>query len=176
MKIGIISGTFDPVHEGHLAMAQLAMNDIGLNEVLFLPEKFPRNKQKVTDYKHRVQMLGLVVKNKHRFFVVGVSQDSHNLETLKEVTKHYHEDTNHELFLLVGADVAKQMQSWDNIGQIQNLAKVVSIGRNGEEADLNFENDASSKTIREQIANGHRPKNLDEKVLEYIYEHKLYKS
>jgi len=176
MRVGLISGTFDPIHDGHIAIAQLSFNSLKLDEVWFLPEKSPRNKQNVTDYQHRVDMLDLAIEHKPRMKIVEVSQDSHNLDTLEEVTEHYQENIAHDFFMLFGTDVVRQMQSWQNLTQLETLAKVISIGRNGEAADVTFSHPASSKTIREQISESRHPENLNEKVLEYIYEYKLYQT
>ena len=61
-KVGIFSGTFDPVHAGHIAFALEAMESAGLDKVYFLPESMPRRKSGVTHYAHRLAMLELALK------------------------------------------------------------------------------------------------------------------
>jgi len=168
MKVGIISGTFDPVHAGHLAMAHLALNDLGLNEVWFLPERSPRNKQNVTGYIHRLNMLQLATSHDNSIKITETEHSAHSLDTLRELKN------NNEFYILVGADVV--VNNWHQIDEIKKLARIVTFGRNGEDADLQFDHPASSKTIREQIANNRQPDNLNQKVLDYIYEHNLYQS
>lgn len=165
MKVGIISGTFDPVHDGHIAIAQLAINNLGLDEVWFMPERSPRSKQNVTSYDHRLKMLNLVAGSKVK--ILEAEHSSHSIDTLRAL-----KDKN-DFFILVGADV--DIRNWHKIDEIRQLASIITFGRNGRVADIQFNNPASSKNIREQIAANKKPDNLNQKVLEYIYEHKIYK-
>lgn len=166
MKVAIISGTFDPVHNGHVEMAKLAASKLELDEVWFLPERLPRNKLGVTSYEHRLSMLNLVAEDGIK--VMEANQDSHSIDTLRSLSD------EHRFFVIVGADV--DTSTWQSIDEIEQHAEIITFGRNGHQADIQFEHPASSKTIRDQISNNKNPFNLDNKVLEYIHEHKLYES
>jgi len=169
MKIGLLSGTFDPVHDGHVALAEAALGAV--DEVWFLPEQTPRNKQDVTDYKHRVLMLQLAVDQHKELFVVESKQAQHSVQTLNELTLLHPE---HSFTLILGADTVIQLPNWQSYSQIIDSADILSFGRNGQPADMDFNHNASSKTIRESIAAGNVVEHLPTEVLDYIHEHKLY--
>ncbi len=165
MKIGILSGTFDPVHEAHIELAKTAKNNLGLDRVVFLIEKTPRHKTNVTDYVHRLNMLKLVLEP--GFFIQENPKDQHDIDILHLIKSQIPEA---ELYFLVGADVALNMPSWKDIDKIRELTKIIVFGRGELPSDLNLDHPASSKKIRD----GQGDEFIDERVLKYIYDHKLY--
>src|SRR3989344_4473010 len=79
LKVGIYPGAFDPVHEGHVAFAQLVIAQHGLDKVFFLPEPTPRYRQAVKAYEHRLAMIKLAIK---KYDSLGVIQLDHNRFTV----------------------------------------------------------------------------------------------
>ncbi len=109
-KVGIFAGTFDPVHAGHLAFAATAAEEVGLSEVVFLPEATPRHKTGVTDLQHRAAMLRLAVAGNPMFSVLTLPLKQFTLGTTWPRLQAMYE--NDELYLLVGGDVLQSVPSW----------------------------------------------------------------
>jgi nicotinate-nucleotide adenylyltransferase len=123
-RIGIFSGTFDPVHLGHLEFCLLALEKGGLDKVVLLPEHTPRSKHGVLDFAHRVEMLRLAAAEHHSVEVrVLKSRQFTVSETLSEIRELFPGD---ELVMLVGSDVVKNFErGWENLADL--LAEVSLI-------------------------------------------------
>jgi nicotinate-nucleotide adenylyltransferase len=124
-RIGIYSGAFDPVHDGHVAFAREAQRVCGLDKVIFLPERSPRGKADVTDIVHRETLLRMAVRGDH-FGVLTLSTERFTVhETLPELMRLF---VGCELTLLAGSDVAQTFcYRWPGIDAL--LAKVsLAIG------------------------------------------------
>ena len=170
MKIGLLSGTFDPVHFGHITVASLAQDELGLDQIWLMPEVRPRGKQNVTPYHHRLAMLIIVAQDSPYLEVIEVDDEEHSIETLRSLSAM---NTN-DYFILVGGDVADKIDDWNEIDEIRKLAQIIIIGRDSQKADITLKHPASSKVIRKQLAEGKNAPYLDPRVLEYIHEHGLY--
>jgi len=170
MKIGLLSGTFDPVHFGHITVASLALDELDLDQIWLIPEERPRGKQNVTPYEHRLAMLTIIAQDNSALEVIEVDEEEHSIETLRSLSAM---NTN-DYFILVGGDVADKIDDWNEIDEIRKLAKIVIIGRDRQKADITLKHPASSKIIRKQLAEGKNAPYLDPRVLEYIHEHGLY--
>lgn len=172
MKIGLLSGTFDPVHFGHITIASLAHDELSLDQIWLMPEEKPRGKQNVTPYHHRLAMLMIVAQDSPYLEVIEVDDEEHSVETLRSLSAM----STNDYYILVGGDVADSINSWKDIDEIRKLAKIVVIGRDSQKADITLRHPASSKDIRKQLAEDKSPPYLDPRVLEYIHEHDLYQS
>ena len=119
MRIGILGGTFDPIHLGHLYLARKVLSKFSLNKIIFIPVYLPPHKKniKITDAKHRCNMLKLAVANYKRFKVSDIEikrKDlSYSVETLHEFRKQYGVST--ELFFITGSDSLKELHKWKNL-------------------------------------------------------------
>jgi nicotinate-nucleotide adenylyltransferase len=134
MRIGIFGGTFDPVHYGHLLLAESAREQCRLDEVRFVPAATPPHKQgqTVTPAEARLDMLRLAVGGHETFTVCdseirrgGVSYTVDTLQGLRQ------EHPNAELFLLVGADTLIDLPNWREPQRVLELAVPVVVGRPG---------------------------------------------
>lgn len=122
-KIGIFSGTFDPIHHGHLTFAKVAADEVSLDKVYFLIEPEPRNKQAVTDYNHRQAMLQLAIKNQPALDLLEVSTKQFDLEhTLPELQSRFNED---QLYLLMGSEV-NSLSNWPGIDKVSKLSFIIA--------------------------------------------------
>lgn len=133
-RIGIFSGTFDPVHSGHIAFAQEALRSCRLDEVVFLPEQQPRGKEKVTDMVHRVALLQHATADIDGLRVLELEDTQFSVDqTLPKLHKLF---PGSQLTLLVGSDVARTfLYRWDGLDTL--LADTpVAIGlRSSDEAE-----------------------------------------
>ncbi|MDF2541670.1 MAG: hypothetical protein K0S47_1388 [Herbinix sp.] len=114
-KIGIMGGTFNPVHHGHLMLAENAYEQIGLDQILFMPSKNPPHKPKneIVSEEHRINMIKLAIKDNSHFSTSFVELEregiTYTADTLTELTRKY-PDT--EFYFIVGADSLYMMQDW----------------------------------------------------------------
>jgi len=184
-RVGIYAGTFDPVHNGHIAFAQEALKT-GLDRVVFLPERMPRSKPSVTDYAHRVAMLQLAVQDHPGLEVAQMSHDQFTVgHTLPELRKQFGDD----LTLLMGSDVAATLVNWQNVETLlEQTALLIALRRDHTQADvaLNVKRagqnarfvcipspapHTSSRDIREKTPHNQ----LHPTVKNYASQHALYK-
>lgn len=112
--IGIYSGTFDPIHQGHVAFALEAMRACGLDSVALLPEAQPRNKPSVSTLDDRIALIKLAIAGEQRLSIFTPSSKQFNVvQTLPELISHFHGST---LTLLLGSDVLRTFSDgWDNL-------------------------------------------------------------
>ncbi len=117
--IGIIGGTFDPIHFGHLRIAQIALEEHNLDEIVFIPSGNPPHKldKEITDGKHRLEMVQLAVKDNPNFIVsdyeIYQSKVTYTIDTIKEMEACYEEGT--KFYFIIGADAFLEMDSWRNL-------------------------------------------------------------
>lgn len=171
MKVGILSGTFDPIHRGHVELAEAAIAQLGLDKVLFIPEPKPRYKENVTDYSHRIAMIKLALSRKSKLELLEDDSPYHALSLVDRLRQQIGEDT--ELYLLLGADVAKKLPDWSNYDELKNQLKIVVVHRENHESeivDLIVNNPYSSARIR----SGEQSDGLHPQVAKYMREHDLY--
>ncbi len=132
-RLGILGGTFDPVHLGHLAVAQAALDALALDQVLFIPSCKPPHKQElaVAPFAARLAMLNLAVEGRPEFPVSALEgerqQLSYTIDTLKELRHRL--GSEHELFFLMGFDAFAEMATWKSYRDIPRLADLVIINR-----------------------------------------------
>jgi nicotinate-nucleotide adenylyltransferase len=116
-RIGIYSGTFDPVHIGHITFGQAALTTCRLDEVVFIPESAPRNKTAVTDLNHRLAMLNYAVAPHKKLRALTLDTPRFTIaETLPLLRRMF---SGAELTLLIGSDAAKTLlYRWEGLEQL----------------------------------------------------------
>ena len=132
-KLGVFGGTFDPPHEGHLALAVWAREELGLDRVLFVPVGAPPHKRAPrTSGAHRLALTRLAVRGNPAFAVepmeVRRRGPSYTVDTLRSLAVRH---PGAELWLLVGADMYATMNTWREIGAIAHLAVIAVAARPG---------------------------------------------
>lgn len=131
-RIGVMGGTFDPIHHGHLVAASEVAQSFDLDEVVFVPTGLPWQKDKVTESEHRYLMTVIATASNPRFTVSRVDIDrdgpTYTIDTLREV-KQARPDA--ELFFITGADAIAQILSWRDHGELWDLAHFVAVSRPG---------------------------------------------
>lgn len=197
-KIGIYAGTFDPIHNGHLAFAQAAL-DAGLEKVMFVVEPRPRRKQGVRALEHRIAMVHQAIEDNPRMGGIILEQARFTThETLPLLQNRF---KGYELVLLFGEDVISHIvhwpQHWPNIEELVSSVSLMVAARQGDEANiiemfktlqttqnLTFRYtfvdpncpDISSTNIRLQLRQRQQPRDIPESVWRYIRSHRLYAS
>ena len=134
MKLGIFGGTFDPIHYGHLLLAEVCRQELGLDEVRFVPAGNPPHKSgEVSDGHARADMVGLAVSGYPEFTIdrreIRRAGPSFTVLTLDEIAQ---ENPDSELFFLMGADSLHDFSTWREPDRILELATVVAVNRPGE--------------------------------------------
>ena len=135
-RIGILGGTFDPVHIGHLILAQEAYIRLHLEKVVFVPAAMPPHKdpKSVTPASHRLRMVELAVAGDPRFEVSDVelkrSGRSYTIDTLRYMKSLWPEA---RLFLLIGADNLRELPTWKEYEALFRLSRIVVAHRPGAE-------------------------------------------
>ncbi len=189
MRIGIFSGTFDPVHAGHVAFASDALAEANLNKVVFLPEAKPRRKAQVSTLNQRLEMLRLAVAEKTSFEVYRCQSPSHSVNrTMEEIHSKYGKDNDY--FLLMGVDVFEHIENWPNHKQLLADNSIILALRTEDDGEvaltiaerLKIEPEmivssfpaVSSSKIRRAIKDDEDAEGLTEEVLDYAINHRLY--
>ncbi len=193
MKVGILGGTFNPPHIGHLIVAEHVRIEMSLDRVMFIPAFIPPHKlyDDVVSSEHRVAMLNLAIQNNPHFEVSeselrrgGVS---FTVDTLEELTAKRPSD---EFVLLIGMDNLLEFPTWKSPEKILELAKVVVMTRPGfaEKDNPLIKKDAmrlcpvpeigiSSTEIRKRVHEGRSVRYLvPDSVADYLLEHRLYEA
>lgn len=139
-KIGILGGTFDPVHNGHLALAEAAGKLCNLSEVVLIPAAVPPHKQntKITDFRHRVAMLEAAVKKKPELHISTIEQllpsPSYTIDTLHYIKIHSVGDV--ELYFITGADSFLDILSWKEYQDLLASCHFIVYTRKGNKAKM----------------------------------------
>jgi nicotinate-nucleotide adenylyltransferase len=132
MRLGIYGGSFDPIHFGHLLVAENCREQQKLDEVWFIPAATSPHKRQRTpaDARHRIEMLQLAVGGHEPFQISTIEIDrggiSYTVETLENLRA---EDPSREMFLLLGADALADLPSWKDPKRICELALPLVVSR-----------------------------------------------
>ncbi len=201
MRIGIYSGTFDPIHEGHVLFTQVAVEQFGLDKVLVLPEPKPRYKDGASDIDHRISMCRLALIGSESSVLVEQTEDSpaHTVGGIVEYLFEKYPDDDY--FIMMGSDVFEGAEKWgqrdDEDGSIADLAAkvgfIVGIDNPEKETELQAISERlnlntrfvylplaglGSRDIRDKLASGDTPPipGLNDEVYDYIKPNHLYES
>jgi nicotinate-nucleotide adenylyltransferase len=131
--VGVVGGTFDPIHLGHLAMAEAAADCAGLDEVLLLPAAVPPHRgPAIAGAADRLEMSRLAARDHERLTVSDLELrrpgPSYTVDTLADLAGSRPGD---ELFLVLGWDAARELRLWRDPGRILELARLVVVTRPG---------------------------------------------
>ncbi len=189
MRLGVFGGSFDPVHVGHLIVAEAAADILQLEKILFVPARVQPFKigQHSASAEDRVAMLQLAIAENPRFSLdrreIERAGPSYTVDTLREL---HSETPQDELFLLVGADAAWDLPRWHDAELLTRYANLIALSRPGLEIpDFEMISEAvdvpainlSATHIRQSISKGVSLRYLlPSAVLEYIESNGLYGS
>lgn len=189
-RIGVMGGTFDPIHHGHLVAASEVAQSYGLDEVVFVPTGEPTYKSVVTQAEHRYLMTVIATASNPRFTVSRVDIDrgkpTFTIDTLRDIRG---QRPDAELFFITGADAIAQILSWRDVEELWQLAHFVAVSRPGHDLSVSGlpEQDVSllevpalaisSTDCRDRVRRGFPVWYLvPDGVVQYISKHHLYRS
>ncbi len=187
-RIGILGGTFNPIHIGHLMIAQMVLEKFGLDKVIFVPAYLPPHKsgRNLIAAEHRLRMVRLAVRGNRHFevspFEIAKGGKSYSVDTIRHLRQHY---PGAKLFFIIGSDHIAKLHTWRNIQEVVRMVSFVAVYRPG------FKTIRSKIPVRSMIISGVHTSSSDirrrlgtaktvkhlipENVLRYIRKHKLYR-
>lgn len=195
-SIGIMGGTFDPIHNGHIAIAQKVQKRYHLDEVVFVPSGNPPHKKErqITMANHRLAMVKAAIKGipEFSFSTMEIERKgySYALDTINEFYTIYGCDIN--LYFITGADAIAEIATWHRADELTKKCNFIAAARPGYQMDETYKsiaekfknriflfretaNAESSSEIRRRIATGEDVSTMLPAAVElYIREHKLY--
>jgi len=189
-RIGVMGGTFDPIHHGHLVAASEVAQSFDLDEVIFVPTGLPWQKDDVSLSEHRYLMTVIATASNPRFTVSRVDIDraglTYTIDTLRDLKT---QRPDAELYFITGADAIAQILSWRDHDELWDLAHFVAVSRPGhvlstaglptdDVSQLEIPALAISSTdCRDRVAHGNPVWYLvPDGVVQYIAKHHLYRS
>ncbi|TVY09055.1 nicotinate-nucleotide adenylyltransferase [Paenibacillus cremeus] len=140
MKVGLMGGTFDPVHIGHLLAAQSVCEEAGLDEVWFMPTNVPPHKEQTPGAtpKQRLDMVSLAVEGHPKFratdFELRKGGVSYSIETVTMLCEQYPE---YHFYYIIGADMVRYLPKWFKIDELVKLVTFVGLERPGFDPGVN---------------------------------------
>ena len=194
-RIGILGGSFDPIHSAHIAAAQTAIEQLSLDWVYFVPAGTPYHRNEtLASAEERLHMTKLAIEGDPRLRVSDVdvlrSGNTYTIDTVEDLQKQFaatHASDSAEWFLILGADAYAGFESWREPKKIVNKVSLVVISRPGGEISefAQFPAtviqipgwDISSTEIRRKLLEGKSVDGLlPEVVIKYIHDNDLYTS
>jgi nicotinate-nucleotide adenylyltransferase len=187
-RIGVMGGTFDPIHHGHLVAASEVAAALSLDEVVFVPTGQPWHKKAVSSAEHRYLMTVIATAANPQFTVSRIDIDrpgvTYTVDTLRDLSSLM---PDADLFFISGADAIAQILAWKEIDEIWPLAEFIAVSRPGHKLELPEAPEGnisvlevpalsiSSTNIR-QRAGDSKPiwYLVPDGVVQYIAKHKLY--
>lgn len=132
MKIGLLGGTFDPIHNGHLKLAQSAIDGLGLDKLIFMPAFIPPHKDRndIVSAHDRLEMIKLAIQGNSKYecsdHEIKEAKTSFSVHTLAQLKKNQPDD---QIFFIIGSDSYLEFSSWNKPDQIRKLATIVVAKR-----------------------------------------------
>ncbi len=138
-KIGLLGGTFDPVHYGHLQLAESALVECALDKVVFIPAAEPphKNNTAVSSFGHRLAMLELATRGMKGFECNAIEgllpKPSYTIDTLRVLQKHYRKAylNDYQLYFMIGADAFLEILSWKSHRDVLRAVHIILSRRKG---------------------------------------------
>lgn len=198
IKVGIMGGTFDPIHVGHLILAMEAINYKNLDEVWFIPTGNPNFKQdkNVTDKQKRFEMVKIATQDNKKFNVCDYEINKNGVTYSWETMKYLRENYDYDFYFIMGEDSLMSVETWENAEDFLKNTKILACIRRQEEMsklDIKIDDlkskgyfvekiptsfiDISSTKIREKVQTNQDFRYfMPNQVFEYIVRNKLYES
>ncbi|GIN85411.1 nicotinate-nucleotide adenylyltransferase [Heyndrickxia sporothermodurans] len=185
-RVGILGGTFDPPHIGHLVMANEVQQSLNLDEIRFMPNQIPPHKKRknIATNEDRKAMISMSIAD-HPHFVMELIEferegPSFTYDTICLLKQR---EPDNEFYFIIGADMIEYLPKWYNIEMLCKMIQFIGVNRPGHSNKTNYpviqieipDINISSTVIREKIQENLSIKYLVmDEVMEYIKEHNLY--
>ena len=189
-RIGIFGGTFDPIHNGHIMIAEEVFKELSLDKIIFVPANIPPHKlhSKIANAQNRYDMTKLAISYNDNFEVSDIEINrkgpSYSIDTIKELKKNIGGES--EFYFIIGSDSIAELKYWKDINSLLKIAKFVVVNRPRygfrgiPKGALRIQLrgiDISSSKIRNRIRERESIDSwVPEKVKEYIIKKRLYKN
>lgn len=185
-KVGILGGTFNPPHVGHLIAANEVLHTLKLDEIRFMPNSLPPHKKLAghTEDEHRLRMTELAIEGNKSFQVETIEIQragvSYTIDTMRELIKR---EPDTSFYFIIGADMIEYLPKWRDIDELSQLTTFVGVKRPGYSTETPYpvllietpEIHLSSTVLREKAASSQTLHYLmPEAVIRYIKENGLY--
>ncbi|WP_312476650.1 nicotinate-nucleotide adenylyltransferase [Neobacillus sp.] len=185
-KVGILGGTFDPPHYGHLLIANEVLSELQLDEIWFMPNHEPPHKKKPESVKdeNRLKMLKLAIEGNPAFKIQPIELErdgpSYTVDTMKMINAEY---VDYHFFFIIGADMIEYLPKWHKIDELVHLVQFIGVDRPSYSLQANYPIlyvdvptfDVSSSMIRDRLTSGKTVRYLlPDSVIQYIEENQLY--
>lgn len=189
MKVGILGGTFDPVHNGHIEVGQIVLKNFKIDKIIFLPNGNPPHKKNVLPYKNRIDMIKLAIKNLKKFELSTIESEVSRIHyTIETIIKYKILFPENEIYFIIGGDSFETFHSWKYYKRILEIAQLIVVTRPNytlrndiieysEKIHFikNLNVDIESSKVRELIKKGLDTKKfLNKDVKKYILKNNLY--
>lgn len=193
-RIGIFSGTFDPVHRGHIEACVVALGVLELDKVLIMIEKQPRHKENVADFMDRANMIELATLDYPSLQMVDLASD--NITTDKTLAYLSDRYPGYEYWYIVGSDTVEHISQWEGYETLLESVGLCVVLRQNDEQTLverqigalaqahprlktkllpSVWSPVSSSTVKQALQNAEVITGIDPAVQEYITKHHLYR-
>lgn len=187
-KVGILGGTFDPPHYGHLLIANEVLSELNLDEIWFMPNQEPPHKKKSDSVENtdRLQMLELSIEGNSAFKIEKIelerSGPSFTVDTMKILNEQF---PNHQFYFIIGADMIEYLPKWHKIDELIELVQFVGVQRPEYSSETDYPIhyvdipafEVSSSMIRKRVNQGMTVRYLlPDRVIDFIREKQLYET
>ncbi len=193
-RIGIFGGTFDPIHQGHLLIAEWIRDELHFQKVIFVPTHIHplKHLEYSTPAEHRLEMVRLAIQSNQFFEVSDIEIQkktvSYTIDTVKEFQKIY-PSTQYQLYFLIGQDNLNQLHLWKDPVRLVQMVQFVAFGRPGFEPSPEAQPflpfiqfieipllEISATRVRERLRTGKTVRYMvPDSVIDYIHTHQLYR-
>jgi nicotinate-nucleotide adenylyltransferase len=187
-RIGLLGGTFDPPHFGHLLVAQEALYQCGLEKIWFIPSSIPPHKinKRITDDAHRIAMVREAITENPYFEISLIEFEragrSYTIDTIKELKRKFRND---DFYFIIGADMINNLPNWKSIDELIEEITFIGVKRPGYIIESPYQNkiiqidvpglEISSSDLRARFQNSHNTRYLlPETVRKYIEVNGIY--
>lgn len=160
-RVGILGGTFNPIHLGHLLIAQDAMEQLGLDRVKFIPSATPPHKivDKLASERDRLRMIALAIRGNARFEVDDIEVKrggkSYSVDTLTELRRR---GPRVDFYFIIGADSLRELHLWHEVQRLVMLCTFVTVPRPGFDSKPAVDprlDAATRRRLRQHVLRGH---------------------